>query len=431
MNRHAYNLLRAVVVAACFGTACVAAAQSLGAFGDASGPSEPRITDAPMRPTIATSATFGFTGAAATFECSIDGAAYRTCKSPVTYNRLGLGSHVFRVRGRDPSGNTGDPASYSWQIVQPEKTSLPAGVVPRPVMITVPVKPWISRDATFAWDRRGAPSSQCSLDGSKWRACGSPRTYRGLALGKHVFGVRGVNGSRHSTANQFFWTITAGTPPAPPVLTGAPGADTTSTEAVFTFDVPPGMAFQCALDASGWQPCTNPAIYVGLGAGQHTFCVRSVGPNGIPSAPSCTTWFIHSSPDQPAAAPPSPSPPTPPTGTFTISGDQPGLLAPGLGGPVPVTITNPLTFPLTVTDLVVTVAGGSSRPGCDGAANLGVTQSNMAGGAVSVVVPAGGSVVLPAQGATAPVVTMLDLASSQNDCKGATFTLHYAAMGTG
>ena len=55
----------------------------------------------------------------------------------------------------------------------------------------------------------------------------------------------------------------------------------------------------------------------------------------------------------------------------------------------------------------------------------------MAGGAVSVVVPAAGSVILPAQGATAPVVTMLDLGSSQDDCKGATFTLDYAAMGTG
>ena len=42
VNRHAYRLLQAVVIAACFGTACVAAAQGLGAFGDASGPPEPR-----------------------------------------------------------------------------------------------------------------------------------------------------------------------------------------------------------------------------------------------------------------------------------------------------------------------------------------------------------------------------------------------------
>jgi len=429
VNRHAYRALRAVVIVACFGTACVAAAQSLGAFGHASGPPEPRITDAPIRPTIATTATFGFTGLAASFECSIDEAGYRPCASPVTYRGLRLGAHVFRVRGRDSSGNTGDPAEYRWEIVEPAKTAASAGGVPRPVMVTVPVKPWVSRTATFSWDRRGAPASQCSLDGSKFAKCVSPKTYRALALGQHVFGVRGVDGSEHSTVNQFFWTITAGSLPEPPVLTGSPDASTTSTEAVFTFDVAAGMASECSLDSSGWQPCSSPAIFVGLPPGQHTFCVRSVGPNGIPGPPSCTTWFIHS-PEQPAAVPP-PAPPVPPTGAFTISGDLPGLLAPGFGGPLPVTITNPQSFPITVTDLVVTVAAGSSRAGCDGAANLSVTQSNMAGGAVSVVVPASGSVLLPAQGATAPVVTMLDLASSQDDCKNATFTFHYSAMGTG
>ena len=428
MNRTAYRLLRAVVVAACFGTAFVAAAQSLGAFGSVSGPPEPTITDGPIRPTVTTSATFGFVGVAAAFECSIDGAAFRQCASPVTYTGLGLGTHTFKVRGRDAAGSTGDSASYSWQIVEPAKTAQAVGAVLRPVMITVPLKPWVSRTATFAWDRRSAPSSQCALDGSKWTTCVSPKTYKGLALGKHVFNVRGVNGSRHSSVNQFFWTIVSGTPPAPPVLTGGPDSNTTSTEAVFTFDVASGLQFQCSLDSSGWQPCTNPAIYVGLGAGQHTFCVRSLLPNGIPSPPSCTTWFIHSA-EQPAAAPPPAPVPTPPAG-FTITGDQPTLLAPGIGGAVPVTITNPQSFAITVTDLVVTVASGSSRAGCDGATNLSVTQSNMAGGAVSVVVPAGGSVVLPAQGATAPVVTMLNLASSQDDCKNAVFALQYAAMGT-
>jgi hypothetical protein len=107
------------------------------------------------------------------------------------------------------------------------------------------------------------------------------------------------------------------------------------------------------------------------------------------------------------------------------------MLAPGRGRPLPVGITNPLSFPLTVTDLVVTVAAGSSNPGCDGVSNLEVAQSNLAGGAVSVVVPAGGTVTLPAQGATAPVVTMLDLGSNQDACKGASFTLSFAAMGTG
>jgi hypothetical protein len=427
VSRLAY--LRAVVIVAFFGTATVATAQALGAFGGASGPPAPTITDAPIRPTIATSASFGFTGVAASFECSMDGTAFRVCTSPVTYTGLARTTHTFRVRGRDGSGNTGDVASYTWQIVPPT-TKPPAGVVPRPVMTTVPLKPWISRTATFAWDRRGAHASQCSLDDSTWTSCIAPKTYRGLALGKHVFGVRGADGSRHSTANHFTWVITSGLPPAPPVLTGEPDGDTTSTSAVFTFDVLPGLDFECMIDTSGWQPCSNPAVYVGLGTGSHTFCVRSVRQNGVPGLPSCTTWFIHS-PVQPAAAPPQPAPPTPPAGTFTISGNVSGLLSPGIGAAVPVTITNPLTFPLTVTDLVMTPTAGSSKAGCDGPTNLSVTQSNMAGGSVPVVVPAGGSVLLPAQGATEPVVTMLDLGSNQDACKGATFSFTYSAMGTG
>ncbi len=419
---------RGVVIATCLVVASVATAQGLGAFQRASGPPKPTITDAPIRPTVATSATFGFSGLAVAFECSIDDAAFRACSSPVTYKGLKVATHTFKVRGRDAAGDPGDAAQYSWEIVPPADTTVPAGVVPRPVMISVPVKPWVSRNATFAWGSRGAPASQCALDRAGWAKCASPKSYRGLSLGTHVFHVRGVNGSRHSSVNSFTWTITEGAAPEAPTIVGGPDLDTTSTDAVFTFDVPPGMQFQCSLDQSGWQPCTNPAIYVGLGAGSHTFCTRSIGPTGIPSLPSCTTWVIHSSDQNANAQTP---PPPPPAGTFTITGDLPSLLAPGLGGPVPVTITNPLSFPLTVTDLVMTVAAGSSHAGCDGASNLGVTQSNMAGGAVSVVVPASGSVVLPAQGATAPIVTMLNLASSQDACKGAGFTLSYAAMGTG
>ena len=423
MNRYARGLSGAVIVAAFMGTAFVAAAQTVGAFGSGSGPPKPTITGGPIRPTVATSATFSFVGVAVAFDCSIDGAAARRCRSPVTYSGLGLGVHTFSVRGRDSAGHAGDSASYAWKIVAPAKAAPPAGTVPRPLMITVPLKPWLSRKATFAWDGRGAPSSQCALDGAKWAKCVSPKTYTGLTLGKHVFNVRGVNGSRHSSVNQFYWTIVPATPPAPPVLIGEPDADTTSTTAVFTFGGADGLEFECSLDSSDWQPCTSPAMYVGLAAGRHAFCVRSLLPNGIPSTPSCTSWFIHS-PEQAAIPAPTPI-------GFTITGDQPTVLVPGVGGPIPVTITNPQSFPITVTDLVVTVAAGSSHPGCDGATNLSVVQSNMSGGANSVVVPAGGSVGLPAQGATAPAVTMLDLPSSQDACKGAVFTLLYAATGTG
>jgi hypothetical protein len=60
-----------------------------------------------------------------------------------------------------------------------------------------------------------------------------------------------------------------------------------------------------------------------------------------------------------------------------------------------------------------------------------VIQSNAALGAVSVVVPAHGSVTLPAQGVTAPEVVMVYLDDvNQDACKGAVFTLAYSGTGT-
>jgi hypothetical protein len=40
-------------------------------------------------------------------------------------------------------------------------------------------------------------------------------------------------------------------------------------------------------------------------------------------------------------------------------------------------------------------------------------------------------VTVPAAGATAPVVTMRDLPTNQDACKGATFTLVYSGRGSG
>ncbi len=246
-------------------------------------------------------------------------------------------------------------------------------------------------------------------------------TYRGLRLGTHVFRVRArrANG-RPSRVNRFTWTIFSSVPPATPTITSRPDADTTSTDAIFGFDVAVGSTFACRLDRSGWQQCSQPAIYVGLGTGLHTFCVRAIGPGGVVGTETCVAWMVHS-PEIPSHQP---------SGAFTISGNVPSLLSPGVGGPLRLTVANPFDFDLRVTALSVTVQPGTSRPGCDGTANLQLTQSNTAGGLLSIVVPANGSTTLPAQGATAPQLTMLDLPTNQDSCKNAVFTFSFSGTGT-
>ena len=87
-------------------------------------PPDTTITSNPPNPSTSTSATFVFTGTdnitpigSLTFQCSLDGAAFSTCTSPITYTSLADGLRTFQVRARDQAGNVDlSPASYSWTI---------------------------------------------------------------------------------------------------------------------------------------------------------------------------------------------------------------------------------------------------------------------------------------------------------------------------
>jgi hypothetical protein len=54
----------------------------------------------------------------ATFECSLDGAAYSACGSPITVGPLALGRHSFVVRAVAPNGRRDPtPARWEWNLV--------------------------------------------------------------------------------------------------------------------------------------------------------------------------------------------------------------------------------------------------------------------------------------------------------------------------
>ena len=57
------------------------------------------------------------------FDCSLDGAAYTSCGSPVSYEDMDPGRHTFSVRATDAAGNVDrSPATTSWNT-----TGAPAG----------------------------------------------------------------------------------------------------------------------------------------------------------------------------------------------------------------------------------------------------------------------------------------------------------------
>ncbi|HXF61439.1 MAG TPA: hypothetical protein VNK95_07470 [Caldilineaceae bacterium] len=94
---------------------------------DTSAP-ETTIDSGPELSTTSTDAAFTFSAnePGSTFECSLDGAAFAPCTSPVTLADLGLGAHTFQVRATDPAGNGDDtPASYTWTITPPAEPTTP------------------------------------------------------------------------------------------------------------------------------------------------------------------------------------------------------------------------------------------------------------------------------------------------------------------
>jgi len=62
---------------------------------------------------------FGADESKARFQCKLDKAAYKACRSPFTSKKLGFGVHAFKVRAVDSDGRIDpSPASYRFQVVR-------------------------------------------------------------------------------------------------------------------------------------------------------------------------------------------------------------------------------------------------------------------------------------------------------------------------
>src|SRR5690606_38096807 len=117
-------------------------------------------------------------GPGATFECSLDGAPFTPCTSPVTYDGLAMGVHTFAVRVRDANGNLDPtPATRTWtaDITPPETTitDAPSGTV---AMASASIS-FTSNEANVTYT--------CILDGATTPNCASPFNATGLAQGPH------------------------------------------------------------------------------------------------------------------------------------------------------------------------------------------------------------------------------------------------------
>lgn len=180
------------------------AATSLASVGDGAAP-ETTITARPPLQTNSTTAGFAFTSnepGGDTFECSHNGEPFAPCTSPQSFPGLLAGAHNFQVRAIDAETNTdASPAVAVWTI---DLTR------PNTTILSGPPANTTSRTASFRFKSSETGSTfQCRHMSGPWRACSSPRTYRGLALGMHTFRVRAIDkaGNVDATASVRTWRI--------------------------------------------------------------------------------------------------------------------------------------------------------------------------------------------------------------------------------
>jgi hypothetical protein len=372
----------------------------------------PTITSAPSAATTSRSATFAFTGpSGATFKCGLDGAATVVCTSPRTYTALTDGAHVFKVvsvKSAEESAAT----SFGWTV----DTVAPAS----PTITSGPDALASSTSASFAYSGPEAYLSyRCSLDGAAFGTCSSPTSYSGLGQGAHTFAVRAVDAAGNTgPSTSRTWRVDTVAPPAPVLTTKPPNPTSTATNDFAWTSAEAGTTSDCSLENGAWFPCTSPYRWVinTTNSGQHQFAVRSRDAAGNASAATQYTFKYENG--LPSSGVP-----------FQITGSVSALQI-GVWQSIGVRVSNPNSVAIYVSALQVSAAPDSTPAGCTTAQNLELEQSNVST-TNTLIVPANGSVVLPAQGATAPRIRLRNLPTVNQDvCKNKSFALSYTGTAT-
>jgi hypothetical protein len=174
-------------------------------------PTTPVITASVTTATQSPDANFVFTSTDGSgiqsYSCSLDGADFATCVSPLELKALEEGSHNLRVRAKDNTNMDSALGVFVWSIDL-------AG--PSQYMF---IKPSATSDASNAMfyfriteENLGAAPFTCQLDEQPIETnCANPKYYSGLSAGSHVFRFVGTDLAGNKTESKYSWTTTATT----------------------------------------------------------------------------------------------------------------------------------------------------------------------------------------------------------------------------
>src|SRR6186713_2755353 len=258
-------------------------------------------------------------------ECSLDGATFTACTSPVQFSSADItdGTHTFEVLSVDNSTNSDpSPAQFTWNVdtVPPETTILSASDGNQSA-VTIGQNT-SSKLMTIKFSGNdtggvGVDHLECSLDGASFTACTSPIQYTTPQItdGTHTFEVLSVDNSTNSDPSpaQLTWNVDT-VPPETTILSASDGnqsavtiGQNTSSKLMtikFSGNDTGGVGvdhLECSLDGASFTACTSPIQYTTpqITDGTHTFEVLSVdnSTNSDPS-PAQFTWNVDTVPPE-------------------------------------------------------------------------------------------------------------------------------------
>src|SRR6185295_8132152 len=152
-------------------------------------------------------------------ECSLDGASFTTCTSPVQYTtpQITDGTHSFEVISVDNSTNIDpSPAKFTWNVDTIAPITNITKIVDGNILAITNNSNTKSNSAIFEFTGNdtggvGVDHIECSLDGASFTTCTSPVQFSSAEIldGTHAFSVRAQDkvGNIMSTPLLFNWTV--------------------------------------------------------------------------------------------------------------------------------------------------------------------------------------------------------------------------------
>src|SRR5215213_3470168 len=146
-----------------------------------------------------------------------------------------------------------------------------------------------SASFAFSSSEEAGSTFECSLDGSAFEPCPSPKEYTDLSEGSHTFSVKATDEAGNSDTSPASTTWTVDTIAPETTIDSGPSETITVAEATFEFSSEEGATFECRLDGEAYSACTSPKTmsYTNLSNGPHTFDVKATdGAGNVDATPA-------------------------------------------------------------------------------------------------------------------------------------------------